>query len=311
MTVTTEPNRKRDKPTVLEVFEGVIKSVLAEDLDAAEKLKTAKPKDRAALQRKMINALGIRSVESYRNVLGKSVEHKLPSDPEFRHDVMEKVANLTDTVVSGDEIRLICASVLAWGGMRKNSFQSLFNIERTEKWLELSKRLRIDVELTREQAYLEFLEIRGERVPDTSQGKSKLLGMGPAYFTKLIYFLQPTSASRRGYILDQWAGWSINELFPDVADPIVKMDETYSVSSKKSVSVSMTVSDANDATSYENFCSKIDELISYFETKPEIQDSGYDAATVIDRAFMSGKKDNPDTWRGYLVKQQRKRRGFQ
>jgi hypothetical protein len=266
MTVTTEPNRKRDKPTVLEVFEGVIKSVLAEDLDAAEKLKTAKPKDRAALQRKMINALGIRSVESYRNVLGKSVEHKLPSDPEFRHDVMEKVANLTDTVVSGDEIRLICASVLAWGGMRKNSFQSLFNIERTEKWLELSKRLRIDVELTREQAYLEFLEIRGERVPDTSQGKSKLLGMGPAYFTKLIYFLQPTSASRRGYILDQWAGWSINELFPDVADPIVKMDETYSVSSKKSVSVSMTVSDANDATSYENFCSKIDELISYFET---------------------------------------------
>jgi hypothetical protein len=74
--------------------------------------------------------------------------------------------------------------------------------------------------------------------------------MGPAYFTKLICFVNP---NLKGYIMDQWTSKSINLLFEN---KIVFLN------------ASGHVSDKNTSQIYEDFCLKIEYLADLLNLKP-------------------------------------------
>ena len=89
--------------------------------------------------------------------------------------------------------------------------------------------------------YDRFREMRSRR---------RRSGMGPAYFTKLIFFGDPRND---GYIMDQWTSLSINLL--SASGPIVhRLISTFRGRRTD------TVSDRRDASTYARFCSAIEEV---------------------------------------------------
>jgi len=77
--------------------------------------------------------------------------------------------------------------------------------------------------------------------------------MGPAYFTKLLYFLASgTHGVAKGYIMDQWLGCSVNLLTGRL---IVKLDQhlTWQLQNGRAVPrIDSVVSDANSGRDYES-----------------------------------------------------------
>lgn len=94
--------------------------------------------------------------------------------------------------------------------------------------------------------------------------------MGPAYYTKLIFFLMPrTGGCNPGYIMDQWVGCSINLL---ASSRVVLMD--YSLMWKRfkggvRQEASFVVSDLNDEKHYEAYCCHIEEVAKRIGRKPD------------------------------------------
>lgn len=104
----------------------------------------------------------------------------------------------------------VCAGILAWGGMRMANRDRLLS---TDEWLPVAEKVR-GGGLDRGMVYEAF---------DLLYQGGRLKGLGPAYFTKLIYFLTPRQAANRhyAYIMDQWAACSINLL---IGRNVVLMD---------------------------------------------------------------------------------------
>lgn len=129
-------------------------------------------------------------------------------------------------------------AILSWGGMNREHGKSLF---QHKDWLNIVKRMRNNDIKTRKEAYDLFQVLRKNK---------KLKGMGPAYFTKLICFVNP---NLKGYIMDQWTAKSINFLFEN-----------------KNINLSKSghVSDKNTADIYEDFCVKIEYLAEFLSIKP-------------------------------------------
>ncbi|MBZ5762888.1 hypothetical protein LAV84_25530 [Rhizobium sp. VS19-DR104.2] len=174
----------------------------------------------------------------------------------------------------------ICVSVLAWGGMRPANRNHLFERD-AGRWLNVAEDVRSG-ELDRRGAYERFAMLRSNK-------DGPMRGMGPAYFTKLIYFLMPR-APGRGYILDQWAGLSINLIS---GRELVKMDEQVLWKRKgKSAErvVSSRVSDANTAEDYGRYCEAIESLSRHLG--PEWTPG------QTERALMSGSGER---WRNHVV----------
>ena len=104
----------------------------------------------------------------------------------------------------------------------------------------------------------------------SERSKGNLPGLGIGYFTKLIFFLAP---NLNGYIMDQWAGKSINLL---AGKQIVSFYNSW-------------VNDKNNAETYDIFCKNIDELAVILNC------SGSEAE---ERIFSIGH--GKGTWRIYL-----------
>lgn len=151
--------------------------------------------------------------------------------------------------------------VLSWGGMNRKHGAMLF---QNQKWLEIIEGMRRENIKTREEAYALFLELRKNK---------RLKGMGPAYFTKLICFANPTL---KGYIMDQWTSKSINLLFKDKTVELTK---------------SGYVSDKNSATTYENFCLRIERLSELLKI---------DSMDIEEKLFSSGGL-NKGNWRQFVA----------
>lgn len=182
-------------------------------------------------------------------------------------------------------ILTVCAAVLAWGGMRINHRDML---TKNLGWLEVADKIKRGA-LNRRQAFSEFSRLRT---------KGLLKGMGPAYFTKLIYFLTPRNGlqGNQAYIMDQWAGCSINLL---ADQEIVLMDVTRSwkrTDEKPQASFSFRVSDVNSDENYEEFCQTVDDLVVKTGRNCE----------VIDRAMLADGGKNPSRWREYVIKNRNK-----
>ena len=172
---------------------------------------------------------------------------------------------LSEFILNNEDQTLACVlSILAWGGMHINNGALLLNTRND--WLPLCNAIRHG-EHTREEAYRNFMQLRNA---------GQLRGMGPAYFTKLIYFLHP---NHDGYIMDQWTASSINML----------CDEAFI-----DLSPGYYVTDNNTPETYERYCNTIENLSDLLGICPNI---------VEERLFSSGRQGgNPrHYWRQYVI----------
>ena len=88
--------------------------------------------------------------------------------------------------------------ILAWGGMTlPNAKKALESYQNC--WKKIVDDM-LEMNLCRDEAYNRFHCLIKDK---------NLTHMGPAYFTKLIYFLEP---KHNGYIMDQWTARSMNLL---------------------------------------------------------------------------------------------------
>lgn len=134
----------------------------------------------------------------------------------------------TDTQVSD---RDLLWGILAWGGMRRDAARRL--AENEETWLGVLKSLRGDG-LSRSESY----KLCFDAVAGMPAG-----GIGPAYFTKLIFFANPR---HDGYIMDQWTSRSVNLLVS--GGPVVRMRTANHVDPR------------NDHHVFETYCRIVEDL---------------------------------------------------
>lgn len=119
--------------------------------------------------------------------------------------------------------------IFAWGGMTVKNGKGVL---QKLNWVGTAHSLRIG-EIDHFEAYDQFFD-------HCTAGEIK--SCGPAYYTKLLFFL-PSSDENRGIIMDQWTARSINLL---VGRPIVRLlknsgsARSYRVSSSNSCSVYRT-----------------------------------------------------------------------
>ena len=187
----------------------------------------------------------------------------------------------TDRSVS---VGSVCAAAMAWGGMHVGGWRRLWK-SGNRKWLNVAQCIR-DGKLTRATAYARFSALRKEK---------ELPGMGPAFFTKLIYFLTPGTdpEGKPAYIMDRWAASSVNLL---TGSNRVLLNGTRSWKRSKTgldVSYGFTVSDANTSDHYEAFCTTVDRLAADFCL----------CVDQVDCALFSIVKNRPGTWRQYVLTQ--------
>ena len=182
----------------------------------------------------------------------------------------------------------LCISILAWGGMHGKNRDLLFK-RPLEPWIGVANQIR-DGELSRSESY-------GALAALQSSDAKAIAGMGPAYFTKLIYFLAPTASSRiaKGYIMDQWLGCAINLL---AGRQLVKLDQYLTWRLKEGTPVQRAdsfVSNLNTGQDYEAFCQLVEKLSAEMGTvwTPEL----------TERALIADGGRAPHPWRAYVVEQ--------
>lgn len=173
----------------------------------------------------------------------------------------------------------VCAAAMAWGGMNLHAWNILMKSDDC-RWLEVARAIRRGC-LDRAEAYGRLKCVR-------KQGGLK--GMGPAFFTKLIYFLTPRDKSERKtpYIMDQWSSSSVNLL---TGSDLVLLDVTRTWKHSNGLFLNFNVSDENTSNDYEAFCSAVDQLA----------DQCCLCADKVDQALFSAGGPNPKTWRKYVV----------
>ena len=166
--------------------------------------------------------------------------------------------------VAGDASdRDVLWSILAWGGMRRDAARRLAKHEFL--WTEIVGKLRRGG-LDRRASY--------RLCQDAIRGVGPS-GIGPAYFTKLIFFANP---AHDGYIMDQWTSRSINLLID--GPPVVKMR------------VKNHVDPRNNEAVYENFCCAVEALTkALHKVSPE----------ETELCLFSKGGRNPHPWRRYLL----------
>lgn len=173
-----------------------------------------------------------------------------------------------------------CAlSTMAWGGMQRGNARRAWAAR--QYWLALCQALR-DAVHTRETGFEAFLMLRrGGRLP----------GMGPAYFTKLLFFAIPKADA---YILDQWTARSIHTLTGQGLVPPIRKDY---VSAKKARAhnapsiLRVFVNDRLNVAHYVAYCEHVEQLASRLD---------WCAHHVEERLFSNGGK-SPHEWRAHVM----------
>lgn len=172
-----------------------------------------------------------------------------------------------------------CIAILAWGGMNRQHGTRLFS--SSQEWVFIADEIRHG-KINRAEAYQQFAKLRAAK---------KLPGMGPAYFTKLIFFLMPDDQSK-GYIMDQWTSVSVNLLFekPLIDTTVLKIKKQ-----DGSFRVAEIVKDSNSHLQYEMFCQSVEWLAKKINVSPELAE---------EMMFSEGRGNG--TWRNYVIDQRSK-----
>lgn len=187
-------------------------------------------------------------------------------DKHLNRDYLKAMCNVDgiDGIFTSEQCFL---AIMAWGGMQVNHGRRVWNVRKD--LIEIIGSLR-DGSLSRSDAYEQFQRFRA---------RNPGCGMGPAFYTKLIFFAHPC---HDGYIMDQWTARSIN-LLRDTEHDAFSMHMTKAGKAYR-------VSDRNCARTYEEFCLTIEELAKRLGISPE---------AVEERLFCHGGR-NPGDWRAYV-----------
>ena len=166
--------------------------------------------------------------------------------------------------------------VMAWGGQGERActgdhVRDAWGERKTIQ--EHLSQLKAD-RLTRSNAYNLF------------RNSGRVSGLGPAFFTKLLYFFDQTEAKQgnvktktgRCYIMDQWTARSVNLL---TGQSLVKMAGTPPY---------ISVSNANTGDDYERFCAQIDAIATSLQCH----------GSVVEERLFSWGGHRPGRWRQYV-----------
>lgn len=196
---------------------------------------------------------------------------QLPTERLDREQLFSKLA------ASDLELREKCALIFAWGGMKighgRSSFRSF------GEWRYDVGRIQAG-DMSRAEAYA---ALRARRIP----------GIGPAFFTKLIYFFGRCPAkpgSPLGYIMDQWTARSVNLLAGERAIAL-SAGIPWPKAQRNGARLGKAVTAENGPDTYEAFCQFIDCLASKFECPPDF---------VEEVMFSHGGKSK-GRWRLYVL----------
>ncbi|HPF78662.1 MAG TPA: hypothetical protein PLF01_05135 [Alphaproteobacteria bacterium] len=162
---------------------------------------------------------------------------------------------------SGYEDIECLAAVMAWGGQNRRHAKILFQRFDDEVKPIISNMRQEKISFI--EAYKDFDEV---------WKKPERLGMGAAYFTKLIFFCEP---SHKGYIMDQWTSKSINLI---AQKSIVDLQYGY-------------VSKKNNVDNYKNFCQLMEDIAR------ELNISG----EIAERAMFSKGGWKKAAWRAHVL----------
>ena len=117
--------------------------------------------------------------------------------------------------------------------------------------------------------------------------------LGPAYFTKLIYFFSPYGdAGRDRYIMDKWTGKSINLL---TGEHIVQLTKSPS----KAGEVDHVAAQSNTADNYEAFCREVDALA--VELNVGAPPHRVFTGEMVERMLFSMGGRDPEPWRRHVA----------
>lgn len=167
-----------------------------------------------------------------------------------------------DQSISHEAAAVAC---MAWGGMNKKNGKDWW-ADRT-RWTPLVSKLRNE-NLSREDAYRLFFDAR-------------IKGIGPAFYTKLIYFLR---SKTNGYIMDQWTSKSVALLIKCIK---FKTDKNG------------ILTQSNTPETYELYCIAIEiirDRIKNTIERPFIQ------ADEVEAMMFSNGGHKPWEWRRYVKK---------
>lgn len=191
--------------------------------------------------------------------------HMLPN-------LTDEVGQLPTKLLDRHQVREICQNhkfpllycyicVMAWGGQGqlpggtahvRAAWDARRNIEARLRSLRF-------VNHSRKSAYSLFID--GKKIP----------GIGPAYFTKLMYFFCPSSVF---YIMDQWTSKSVNLL---TGRHVVKLAGRY-------------VANTNDASNYVAYCESVDHIAKLVNVPGD----------QVEEMMMSKGGRHPWPWRAHV-----------
>jgi hypothetical protein len=162
-------------------------------------------------------------------------------------------------------------AVMAWGGMSVRNGRLALRAPRTI--LELVGQIRYSV-LDRADDYERFYRARRE---------GSMNGIGPAYYTKLLFFIRPDQDS---YILDQWTARSIHVLTGSCEFPrVARLPRNQA-----------RVPDTITPQDYEKYCRIVDVIAGHAGPMR------WTGADVEERLFSEGGRA-PKPWREHVKKQ--------
>jgi hypothetical protein len=157
----------------------------------------------------------------------------------------------------------LCVAIFAWGGMRTDHGRRILG---STAWLDIAELLRSN-KINHFEGFQEFFALRKA---------GKLPGCGPAYYTKVLFFL-PLDG-RRGIIMDQWTARSINLLLGHHLVTLIPAGKNFRVSPD------------NDLAVYASFCAAVGHLTNLV---------GGTLQTTEMRLFSQGGK-RMGKWREYV-----------
>jgi hypothetical protein len=163
------------------------------------------------------------------NSIGYATKSCLPESIAWRKPDREDLRQISRD--RGIDTLDVCMLVFAWGGMTVKNGKGVL---QELGWIDTAHQLRVG-DIDHIQAYRQFFD---------HYTMGRIRSCGPAYYTKLLFFL-PGSDKHRGIIMDQWTARSINLL---VGKPVVTLVKNSSPAG------SYRVSPLNDRSVYERFC---------------------------------------------------------
>lgn len=178
----------------------------------------------------------------------------LPQEPLDRVAVREICRDPNRHVLFG----YVCAMNWGWQERGPRGVQGVTTPWRHRAQIEHHLVALRDGDFIRRTAYNLF---RNQEVP----------GLGPSYFTKLLFFFSPAD---NFWIMDQWTGKSINLL---TGEKVVRLSDS-------------SPSNQNKGGNYQAYCEEVDALAALLGT----------TGNEIEQRLMSKGSPNPWPWRSHV-----------